>query len=136
MFAAEIDFFSPIFGMMGAILADVHVADWVFQDVSLCRFIQMRCLIMVMMPVLLTHVLFSFHGDFSDHPSVFARSLSAVDRFCFLSSSFSREHVQAWTVPDPDLPVYEIAGLNAGNILPKGFRYIGGPRKHVLDFFN
>ena len=50
--------------MMGAILADIHAADRVFQDVSLCRFIRIRCLIMVMMPVLLTHVLFSFNEVF------------------------------------------------------------------------
>ena len=33
-------------------------------------FIRMRCLIIVMMPALLAHVLFSLHGDFIDHSSV------------------------------------------------------------------
>jgi hypothetical protein len=45
-------------------------------------------------------------------------------------------HLLAGTVPDPNLTICKIAGLNAGNILQKGFRYIGGPWKYVLDFFN
>jgi hypothetical protein len=59
-------FFFPLFGMMGAVLADVHAADRVFQDVFLCRFIRIRCFIMVIKFVLL-NILLSFHVDFIDH---------------------------------------------------------------------
>jgi hypothetical protein len=44
-------------------------------------------------------------------------------------TSVGGKHFLAWAVPDPKLTICKIAGLNRGNILQKGFGYIGGPRK-------
>ncbi len=47
----------------GGILVDAHVTDRIFEDIFLCRFIRVKCLILAMMSMLLTHILFFLHNE-------------------------------------------------------------------------
>lgn len=63
IFAAEIDFLSPLLGMKGGILVDAHGTDRIFEDIFFCRFIRVKCLILAMMSMLLMHILFFLHNE-------------------------------------------------------------------------